>query len=302
MPSASLPSQSLAGVRSQRGCAPGTPSQSGNLCPRAFQQNRWKTSVVRPRRPSRSRCAFPRSRRALDSPKLEPAHGRWRRRLRVEDIAVVLRGRRQCVVLVVIQTKVCLENVDRFLVHILLNGRACMRLKQSIETCAGAVPGRRRECSAGVCNILTTNVLMVLQLLELVEPLRLVDKVGVRVGAGVRRGIELARFEHILDSLERDGHEARVVAGQQIAQRLDAALRHQVLDLLFRAARRGVGDGPGGLLLDVELGDLQQMYQRRDDVRLDDCVDLLARPRGDVGNRPARLLPDALLRAAQESQ
>mmetsp|Transcript_43523 Transcript_43523/g.120354 ORF Transcript_43523/g.120354 Transcript_43523/m.120354 type:complete len:265 (-) Transcript_43523:1070-1864(-) len=264
MPSASLPSQSLAGVRSQRGCAPGTPSQSGNLCPRAFQQNRWKTSVVRPRRPSRSRCAFPRSRRALDSPKLEPAHGRWRRRLRVEDIAVVLRGRRQCVVLVVIQTKVCLENVDRFLVHIL--------------------------------------VLMVLQLLELVEPLRLVDKVGVRVGAGVRRGIELARFEHILDSLERDGHEARVVAGQQIAQRLDAALRHQVLDLLFRAARRGVGDGPGGLLLDVELGDLQQMYQRRDDVRLDDCVDLLARPRGDVGNRPARLLPDALLRAAQESQ
>ena len=106
----------------------------------------------------------------------------------------------------------------------------------------------------------------------------------------------LARLEHVLDALERDRHEARVVAREQVAQRLDAPLLHEVLDLLGRAAGRRVRDRPRRLLLDVELGRREELDERRDDVRLDHRLDLLARPRRDVRDRPARLLADALLR------
>ena len=93
-----------------------------------------------------------------------------------------------------------------------------------------------------------------LQLLELVEPLCLVDEGSVRVGALVGRRLLLASLEHILNTLERDGDQARVVAREQVAERLDAPLLDEVLDLLGRAPRRGVRDRPRSLLLDVELG------------------------------------------------
>ena len=51
-------------------------------------------------------------------------------------------------------------------------------------------------------------------------------------------------------------------------------LIHQVLDLLRSAARRGVGDGPRGLLADVELGVHEELDERRDDVGVDDGLDL----------------------------
>eukprot|EP00964_Phaeocystis_antarctica_P043784 scaffold25122_cov66-Phaeocystis_antarctica.AAC.1 len=123
-------------------------------------------------------------------------------------------------------------------------------------------------------------VLVRLHLLELVEALRLVDEGRVRVLPVVGGRLQLARLEHVLDALERHGDEPRVVA----------------------AARGGVGDGPGRLLLDVELGRGEQVHEGRDDVGLDHRLDLLARARGDVGDGPTGLLADALLRAVEQCE
>mmetsp|Transcript_45701 Transcript_45701/g.148556 ORF Transcript_45701/g.148556 Transcript_45701/m.148556 type:complete len:391 (-) Transcript_45701:305-1477(-) len=142
---------------------------------------------------------------------------------------------------------------------------------------------------------------MLLQLLQLLQPVRLVNVGRVRVCAG-RRTVLLACLEDVLDALERDGDEARVVADEQVAKRLDAPLRDEVLDLFRRAAARRVGDGPGCLLFDVELCRREQQHEGRDDVGLDDGLDLLARARRDVGDGPARLLPDPLLGRVEQRE
>ena len=183
--------------------------------------------------------------------------GAWGRRLRRLEEEAGLRhlGRDRPVVLV--EAVVRLEDVHRLLVHVLVG--------------------------------------VVLQRLELVDPFRLVHELRVRVGAAGGWRLVLASLEHILDALEGNGHEARVVACEEVAQRLDASLLHQVPDLLRRAAARRVGNGPGRLLLDIKLSGGEEVHERRDDVRLDDRLDLLARPSRDVRNRPARLLANALL-------
>jgi len=200
------------------------------------------------------------------SSELEAAGGARGRLWRQAEGEAGLRrlGRDGAVVLVVVEAKVRLKDVHGLLVHVLVR--------------------------------------VVLQLLELVEALGLVHEGRVRVGAVVRGRLVLASLQDVLDALERDGDEAGVVAREQVAERLDTALLHEVLDLLGRAARGGVGDGPGGLLLDVELGRPEQVHERRDDVGLDDGLDLLARAGGDVRDRPARLLADALLGRVEQRE
>mmetsp|Transcript_19440 Transcript_19440/g.39610 ORF Transcript_19440/g.39610 Transcript_19440/m.39610 type:complete len:334 (+) Transcript_19440:314-1315(+) len=182
--------------------------------------------------------------------------------LALEDKALLRRLRRDGLILLVVNAEIRLKDVHGLLVHVL--------------------------------------VLVRLHLLELVETLRLVHESRVRVLPVIARRLQLARLEHILDALERHGDQPRVIASEQIAERLDAALRDQILDLLGGTARRGVGDGPRSLLLDVELGRGEQVHERRNDVGLDDGLDLLARSRGDVGDGPARLLADAFLRAVEQ--
>jgi hypothetical protein len=46
-----------------------------------------------------------------------------------------------------------------------------------------------------------------------------------------------ARLEDVLDALQRDGDDARVGAGEQVAQRLDRAHAHQVLYLVCPVAQ-----------------------------------------------------------------
>lgn len=55
-------------------------------------------------------------------------------------------------------------------------------------------------------------------------------------------------------------------------------------------------------LADVELGVREELDEGRDDVGLDDGLDLLLVARGDVRDSPACLLADALLRRAQQVQ
>mmetsp|Transcript_19245 Transcript_19245/g.44944 ORF Transcript_19245/g.44944 Transcript_19245/m.44944 type:complete len:208 (-) Transcript_19245:904-1527(-) len=146
---------------------------------------------------------------------------------------------------------------------------------------------------------------MALQPLQFVQPLRLVDELCVRVagvGYGVVRRFHLARLEDVLDPLEGHCDEPRVRYRQQVAERLDAPLLHQVTDLLGCASAGGVAERPGRLLLDVKLGRLQQLHEGGHHVRLDHCLDLLARACGDVGDGPARLFANTLFGGGEELQ
>ena len=142
-----------------------------------------------------------------------------------------------------------------------------------------------------------------LQLLEPRQPLGLVHGDSVWVGPTLPCRLALARLEDILNTLDRNRHQRGVLAREQVTQRLDAALLHEGLYLLGGTAACRVGDGPGRLLLDVELGGGEEVHERRDDLRIDDGLDLLACPGSDVGDGPARLLADALLgRVKQREQ
>jgi hypothetical protein len=61
-----------------------------------------------------------------------------------------------------------------------------------------------------------------------------------------------------------------------------------VVPALWRVAGN-VAEGPDGLLLDVLLLGEQQAHEDGDGARLDDAARLLARPGGDVGERPGSL-------------
>mmetsp|Transcript_10968 Transcript_10968/g.33402 ORF Transcript_10968/g.33402 Transcript_10968/m.33402 type:complete len:597 (+) Transcript_10968:94-1884(+) len=142
-----------------------------------------------------------------------------------------------------------------------------------------------------------------LQLLDLLEAVGLPDVPRHLVVPGaVLLRVHLAHLENVLEALYGHANDLRVAHGEQLAERRDAALLHEVAHLLRRAPRRRVADGPGRLLADVELGVLQQMHERRDDVGRDDLLDLLLRPRRDVADGPARLLADALLGRPEQGQ
>ena len=75
-------------------------------------------------------------------------------------------------------------------------------------------------------------------------------------------------LEDVFDALQGNGDDAGVGAGEQVAQRLDGARAHQVLDLVVAAARGRVADGPRRFLLDVKLRLAQHVHQRQDQVRI----------------------------------
>jgi hypothetical protein len=145
--------------------------------------------------------------------------------------------------------------------------------------------------------------LVVMQLLELVEAAARLDGDGERVARQVVALLQrAAAAQQILNALERDRHDLAVDRLEELAQRRNAALRDKVGELVLVAARRGVRDGPRGLLLDVELGAPQQVDQRRHEVGVDDLLDLAVGARRNVGNGPAHLLANAALVVGQQVQ
>ncbi len=95
-----------------------------------------------------------------------------------------------------------------------------------------------------------------------------------------------------------------VRAGEQVAERLDASLRDQVADLLglLKAARGGVANGPARLLAGLQVAVGQQVDERRNDVGVNNGLDLSRVAGRDVGDGPTRLLADAILVRAEEGQ
>mmetsp|Transcript_3983 Transcript_3983/g.11089 ORF Transcript_3983/g.11089 Transcript_3983/m.11089 type:complete len:212 (-) Transcript_3983:827-1462(-) len=120
------------------------------------------------------------------------------------------------------------------------------------------------------------------------------NEVGVGVHP-VHLGLYLADAEDDTEGIEADVDRSRVVRAEEVAEERDDALGNKIADLVRRTAGAGIGQGPGRLLLDLELRLAQELDDDGHDAGLDDVADLLLGPRGDVGDGPARLLPDALV-------
>ena len=73
-------------------------------------------------------------------------------------------------------------------------------------------------------------VLMVLQLLKLVETFSLINEssIGVRTSPAASTALELPCLENVLNPLQGNSDESRIVASEQIAEGLDTALGYQI--------------------------------------------------------------------------
>lgn len=122
-----------------------------------------------------------------------------------------------------------------------------------------------------------TEVLVVLEVVDGEHAASLLDKECILVDAVVVLLVGLAHLQDVLEPVERDLDNLVVRRLEQVAQGLDAPLRHEVPDLtrLLQSSRRRVRQGPAGLLLGLEVGVLQDVEQGRDDVGVDDGLDLL---------------------------
>jgi hypothetical protein len=127
---------------------------------------------------------------------------------------------------------------------------------------------------------------MLLQFLNFIQAVRFGNKEGhlvLRIGA--------ARFffsnaEDILQSLQGNNDNLGIQAGQQVAERANAALLDEELDLVLIATGSGVGNGPGGFLANVKFGVGQQLNQGGNDIVFNDGLNLFL-VAGCVKNRGA---------------
>lgn len=127
----------------------------------------------------------------------------------------------------------------------------------------------------------------------------LFDKVGVLIDS-TGAGSLLVQFTDLQDVVQTiKGHLDDLVVHhlEKIAQRLDAPLLYEVSDLgrLEEAAGSGVRNGPACFLLGLEVGILEDVDEGRDDVGLNNGLNLMRGTGGDVGNSPAGLLADWVL-------
>lgn len=77
---------------------------------------------------------------------------------------------------------------------------------------------------------------------------------------------------------------------------------HQVLDLIHGATAGGIRDRPGRLFPRLEVRLRQQVDNAREDVGVDDGLDLLPIAGGYIRDGPAGLLPDGFLRRTEQLQ
>lgn len=128
-----------------------------------------------------------------------------------------------------------------------------------------------------------------------------VDRLGSVAGSLL---VKITDLEDVLQTIEGDLDDFVIRAGEEIAEGLDAALLNQVADLLglLQTTRRGVADCPAGLLTRLEIAVGEQMNQRRNDVGVNNRLDLSRVAGRDVGDGPAGLLANAVLVGAQQRQ
>lgn len=111
----------------------------------------------------------------------------------------------------------------------------------------------------------------------------------------IEQSCHASHLQDVLQTLQGNSDDPVVIDCQQVAQRLDAAVVHQQLDLVGSATRGCIADSPSSLLLDVKLSVGQQANQRAQQVAVQNCLNLVLGASSDVRNGPASLLLDALL-------
>lgn len=116
--------------------------------------------------------------------------------------------------------------------------------------------------------------------------------------------VALSDLQDVLESVQRDLDDLVVGALQQVAERLDTPLADEVANLtrLLQSSRGRVRHGPAGLLLRLEIGVLEDVDEGRDDVGVDDGLDLLRGSGGNVGDGPAGFLADTFFRGGEEGE
>lgn len=116
--------------------------------------------------------------------------------------------------------------------------------------------------------------------------------------------IGLTDLENVVEAIEGDLNDLVVHHGQEIAEGLDASLGNEVPDDrgFLQSTRGSIGDGPARLLPGLEVGILEDVDERRNDVGINDSLDLRRGSGGDVGDGPAGLLANAVLGRREEGQ
>ena len=128
-----------------------------------------------------------------------------------------------------------------------------------------------------------------------------VDRLGALASSVL---VKLANLEDVLKTIQGNLDNLVVRASKEVAERLDATLSNQVPDLigLLETTRSRVADGPASLLTSLKVSMGEEMDQRRNDVGVNDRLDLGRVSSSDVADGPASLLADAILVGAQERQ
>ena len=151
---------------------------------------------------------------------------------------------------------------------------------------------------------LVVNVIVgvLLQVFNLAETFSFADKDGHLIRCASLLGFFLPDLENVFDAFESNGNNLGVDDRQEVAKRTDASLLHQEFDLLRISTGCGVGNGPGSFLANIEFGIAKKLNQRRNNVVLDDALNLLLVSGGDVRDGPTGFLANALFRAGEECE
>ena len=114
--------------------------------------------------------------------------------------------------------------------------------------------------------------------------------------------IHLSNLQDILKAIKGDLDDLVVRTGQEIAERLDATLVNQVADLLrlLQTARRCIRDCPASLLSGLQIAIGKEMDKGRNDVGIDDSLDLSRVASCNIGDSPTGLFADSVFSRAQE--
>jgi hypothetical protein len=164
-------------------------------------------------------------------------------------------------------------------------------------------------------------VLVVLQVVDGNHSASLLDVLSVLVGTSGALSllVDLSNLQDVLQTVKGDLDDLVVHGVEQVTHGLDTALRDEVSDLvgLLETTRGGVGDGPASFLLGLEVGVLENVDQRRNDVavirrcsglskgtnlRIDDSLNLHGGAGSDVGDGPASLLSDTVLGRGEQAE
>lgn len=145
---------------------------------------------------------------------------------------------------------------------------------------------------------------MMLQIVNANHPPSLLNKHSILIRTPIRLLIALPNLQNILQPIQRNLNNLIIRALQQVTQWLDAPLTNKVPNLtrFLQAPTSSVRHSPARLLLRLEVSVLENVDEGRDDVGVDDGLNLRRRTSGDVGDGPARFFADPFFGRGEERE